>query len=174
MNEEKQTTVELIDIPELVSIPQKFSTGPVMGRFLSALRDEKKILANKCPQCGRTQLPPRIVCADCNIEVPDDNWVEVGPGGYVTIFDVTFIPTLNPLTGKMREVPYTTCSIILDGGDASLMHFLDETDPKKIKMFNRVEAVFRPDGERSGSVLDILHFHVIPGEVQEVNHAMGF
>ena len=174
MNEQAKPTVELIDIPELVSITGRFPTGPVMGRFLSSLRDDKKILANKCPKCGRTQLPPRIVCADCNVEVPDTNWIEVGPGGYLTIFDVTFIPTLNPLTGKMREVPYTTGSIVLDGGDATLMHFIDETDPKKIKMFNRVEAVFRPDGERTGGVLDILHFRLIPGQVQEVTHAMGF
>jgi uncharacterized OB-fold protein len=166
MKEEQDKSVELIDVPMLCSIPQRFSTGETMGKFLSTLRDEKKILGNKCPSCGRTQIPPRIVCAECHVEVHD--WIELGPGGYVTSFDVVYVPTINPLTGKMREVPYTTCSIVLDNGDATLMHFLDETDPKKIKMGNRVEAVYRPDGERTGTVLDILYFHVIPGEVQEV------
>jgi uncharacterized OB-fold protein len=166
MNQEKEKSVELIDIPLLCSIPQRFSTGPTMGRFLATLRDEKKILGNKCPACGRTQIPPRIVCAECHVEV--NEWVELGPGGYVISYDVVYIPTLNPLTGKMREVPYTTASIILDGGDASVMQFLDETDPKKIQIGQRVEAVFRPDGERSGSVLDILYFRVIPGQVTEV------
>ena len=168
MNENKENKVELIEIPQLCSVPQSFSTGEVMGRFLSGLRDEKKIYANKCPQCGRTQIPPRIVCAECDVEVKE--WLEVGPGGYVTAFDVVYIPTLNPLTGKMREVPYTTSGIVLDNGDATLMHFLDETDPKKIQVGSRVEAVFRPDGERTGSVLDILYFRVIPGKVQEVNY----
>jgi hypothetical protein len=172
MSDESQKTVELIDVPELVSIPQSFATGPTMGRFLAALRDDKKILGNKCPACGRTQIPPRIVCAECNVEAHE--WLELGPGGYVTGYDIVSIPTLNPLTGKMREVPYNTGSIVLDGGDAALMHFIDETDPKKIKMFNRVEAVFRPDGERTGNVLDILYFRVIPGKVQEVSHGMGF
>lgn len=171
MSENNKKKVELVEVAELCSIPQKFSTGPVMGRFLSALKEEKKILGNRCPQCDRTQIPPRIVCAECNIEV--DNWVELGPGGYLTSFDVVYVPTLNPLTGKMREVPYTTGSIILDGGDAALMHFIDETDPKKIKLGNRVEAVYRPDNERTGSVLDIRYFRVIPGEVQEVTHGLG-
>ncbi|HUT55294.1 MAG TPA: Zn-ribbon domain-containing OB-fold protein [bacterium] len=171
MSDKPEKTVELIVVPELCSIPQTFSTGQTMGRFLTALRDEKKIMGNKCPQCGRTQIPPRIVCAECDVEVSE--WVELGPGGYVTSFDVVYIPTINPLTGKMREVPYTTTSIVLDNGDATLMHFLDETDPKKIKVGSRVEPVFRPDGERSGSVLDILYFRVIPGQVQEVKHAIS-
>jgi len=72
----------------------------------------------------------------------------------------------------MREVPYTTCSIVLDGGDAVLMHFLDESDPDKILLNNRVEAVFRPDGERTGSPLDIEYFRVIPGEVEDVDHEL--
>jgi hypothetical protein len=142
-----------------------------MGKFLTALRDEKKILGNKCGKCGRTQIPPRIVCAECDVEV--DQWIELGPGGYVTSFDVVYIPTLNPLTGKMREVPYTTASIVLDNSDCTLMHFLDENDPKKIKIGSRVEPVFRPDGERTGGVTDILYFRVIPGQVQEVKHELG-
>ena len=169
---EDKKNKELIDVPYLLSIPQSFSTGPVMGRFLAALRDEKKILGNRCPVCGRTQIPPRGVCAICDVESPE--WVELGPGGYVTTYDVVYVPTINPLTGKMREVPYTTCSIVLDNGDAAFMHFLDETDPDKIKIFNRVEAVFRPDKERTGSVLDIHYFRLIPGEIEEVSHELGF
>ncbi len=171
MGKSDRKDLELVELPQLCSIPQSFSTGPVMGRFLSALRDEKKILGNRCPVCGRTQIPPRIVCAECHVEVHE--WVELGPGGYLTAYDVVYVPTLNPLTGKMREVPYTTCSIVLDQGDATLMHFLDQTDPEKIKIGNRVEAVFRPDHERTGSVLDIQYFRIIPGEVVEVSHVLG-
>lgn len=172
MNKNQKEQIELVEVPQLISIPQSFSTGPVMGRFLAALRDEKKILGNRCPVCGRTQVPPRIVCAVCDVECPE--WVEVGPGGYLTSFDVVFVPTINPLTGKMREVPYTTCSIVLDNGDAAFMHFLDETDPKKIKVGQRVEAVFRPDHQRTGNVLDIHYFRLIPGEYVEVTHELSF
>lgn len=160
MSEEKKQ--ELIEIQELVSIPQKFSTGPTMGRFLSEIRDNKKIFANRCPKCGRTQLPPRIICAVCHCEV--DEWIELSTRGTVMSYDVTYVPTLNPLTGKMREVPYTTASILLDGGDATLMHYLDITDPKKLKVGMRAEAVFRPDEERTGTVLDIVYFKVLTEE----------
>lgn len=157
MGEEKKQ--DLIEITELISIPHKFSTGPTMGRFLSEIRDNKRILANKCPKCGRTQLPPRIVCAVCHIEVSE--WIELSTTGTITSYDVTFVPTLNPLTGKMREVPYTTASILLDGGDTTLMHFLDVTDPKKLKVGMRCQAVFAPDSERQGRVTDIIYFHVL-------------
>ena len=46
-----------------------------MGKFLNAFK-EKKILANKCPDCGRLQLPPREICAECVVRATD--WVEVG------------------------------------------------------------------------------------------------
>jgi len=157
---ETPTAQELIEIQELLSLPVIFSTGPTMGRFLAEIRDHKRIWANLCPKCGRTQLPPRIVCAECDVEVTE--WVELKPTGTLIVYDVIYVPTINPLTGKMREVPYTTSSIQLDGGDATIMHFLDETDPKKLRVGQRVEAVFRPDGERTGSVLDILYFHVLP------------
>jgi len=160
MANETQTAQELIEIQELLSLPVTFSTGPTMGRFLSEIRDHKRVWANKCGKCGRTQLPPRIVCAECNVAVTE--WVELKPAGQIVVFDVVYVPTINPLTGKMREVPYTTCSIKLDGGDSTIMHFLDETDPKKLRVGQRAEAVFRPDGERTGTVLDILYFHVIP------------
>ncbi|MCP4646336.1 MAG: hypothetical protein GY852_01205, partial [bacterium] len=71
---------ELIKHSVVLSIPQKFSTGPVMGKFLNTLK-EKKILANKCPECGRLQLPPREVCAECVVAAPE--FVEVGPEGII-------------------------------------------------------------------------------------------
>lgn len=153
---------ELIEITETMKLPLTLSTGPTMGRFLAEIRDRKRLWANRCPACGRTQLPPRIVCADCGVEAPE--WVELKPTGDLVTYDVVFVPTLNPITGKMREVPYTTCAVKLDGGDTTFMHFLDETDPKKLRVGLRVEAVFRPDGERTGSVLDIVHFRVLPGQ----------
>jgi uncharacterized OB-fold protein len=165
MAEEKKAGHELIEFPIKLSIPQHFATGPTMGRFLSEIRDNKKIMANKCPRCGRTQIPPRIVCAECHVECHE--WVQLEPRGVITTFDVTYVPTINPLTGKMREVPYTTGSVLLDGGDATLMHFFDVTDPEKIHVGQRCEAVFRPDQEREGKVTDILYFRVIPAEEEK-------
>ena len=63
----RKSDQELIVSRQILSIPQRFSTGPVMGRFLRELRDNQRIMANKCPKCGRHLLPPREVCAVCRV-----------------------------------------------------------------------------------------------------------
>ncbi|MEW5726174.1 MAG: SCP2 sterol-binding domain-containing protein, partial [Thermodesulfobacteriota bacterium] len=95
---EEEKKEELIRLSQVLSIPQRFATGPVMGRFLSVLKD-KKILANKCPRCGRLQLPPREVCAECRVRV--EEFVEVGPEGVLShSYDVAYYASPDPLTGE--------------------------------------------------------------------------
>lgn len=148
----------LIERQCTLSIPYKFSTGPYMGRFLREIKENKRFVANQCPQCGRTMLPPRIVCALCHVEAGE--WVGLSDQGSVISFDVVYIPTIHPMTGKMREVPYATANILLDGGDATIWHFLEEKDPAKIWIGMRVQAVFKEEG-RTGDITDILHFRTI-------------
>ena len=83
------------------------------GQVSAALRDEKKILANVCPRCGRSQLPPREVCAVCRVAVHD--FEEVGPEGLLRNFDVVYYASPDPVTGESREVPYASCYVELDG-----------------------------------------------------------
>jgi len=147
---------------QILEIPQRFATGPVMGRFLKELRDNKRIMANVCPECGRYQLPPREVCAICRVPVTE--FREVGPEGEISSFDLVYYASPDPLTGKARKAPYTTVNVLLDGveGKDTLWHLLDETDPKKIKRGLRVRAIFNE--ERTGSVTDISHFEIIEGQ----------
>ena len=150
---------ELIVDQRILRIPQRFATGPAMGRFLAELRDNKRIMANRCPQCGRHQLPPREVCAVCRCEATI--WEEVGPEGEMTSFDLVYFASPDPLTGAIRETPYTTCNVLLDGcqGNDTLWHELNETDPAKIKRGIRVRAVFNE--VRAGSIKDIKYFEII-------------
>lgn len=46
-----------------------------------------------------------------------------------------------------------------DGADNTFPHFLEETDWKKIKIGQRVEAVF--EETRRGHLLDIKHFRLV-------------
>jgi len=161
MNEEAKKDEGLIHVSYLMSIPERFATGPVMGRFLLGMKDGK-IVANHCPKCGRTQIPARLVCAVCMVEATE--WREVGPEGVLVRYDIVFVPSINPLTGKMREIPYTTANIRLDGtvGDDTFWHLLSETDPKKLWVGMRVRPVWRDD--REGKIYDIVHFEPIPGQ----------
>jgi len=149
---------ELIVKKQVLSIPQRFSTGPVMGKFLNALK-EKKILANKCPKCGRLQLPPREVCAECVVRA--DEWVEVGPEGVITIADIAYYASPDPLTGESRETPYVAAHFLLDGckGHETLWHELKPEDIDKCQKGARVRPVWNE--KRVGAITDIKYFEVI-------------
>jgi long-chain acyl-CoA synthetase len=149
---------ELIRLSQILSIPQRFSTGPVMGRFLNGLK-AKKILANKCPKCGRLQLPPREVCAECVVRVTE--FVEVGPEGVLATPDITYYASPDPLTGETRETPYIAAHFLLDGckGHETFWHELKPSDIDKAKRGVRVRPVWNE--HRIGAVTDIKYFEVI-------------
>ena len=75
---------ELITLKKTISVNQRFATGPVFGKFLKGLKN-KKIMAIKCPVCGRLQSPPRESCAICRVR--NDEWVEIGPKGEMRLME---------------------------------------------------------------------------------------
>jgi uncharacterized OB-fold protein len=156
---EKKPGPELIVSRHILSIPQRFSTGPAMGRFLLELRDNRRIMANRCPKCGRHQLPPREVCAVCRVEATE--WDELGPEGTVRDFDVVFYASPDPLTGETRHTPYVACWVDLDRtqGDAPLWHLLHAPDLSEVRRGLRVRTVFSE--QRHGAMEDIKHFEII-------------
>jgi long-chain acyl-CoA synthetase len=149
---------ELIRLSQVLSIPQRFATGPVMGKFLKTFK-EKKILANKCPQCKRLQLPPREICAECRVRAGE--FVEVGPEGVITIADITYYASPDPLSGESRETPYISAHFLLDGckGHETLWHELNPADIDKAKAGTRVRPVWSEN--RVGAITDIKYFEVI-------------
>jgi len=149
---------ELLRLNQVISIPQRFATGPVMGKFLKAFK-EKKILANQCPSCNRLQLPPREVCAECKVRA--DQWVEVGPGGVIASPDITYYASPDPLTGESRETPYITAHFLLDGcrGHETLWHELVTDDFSKVKRGVRVRPVWNE--KRIGAITDIKYFEIV-------------
>jgi len=149
---------ELLVKRQILSIPQKFSTGPVMGKFLNAFK-EKKIMANKCPECGRLQVPPREVCAECVVRC--DEWVEVGPEGVLSIADITYYASPDPLTGETRETPYVSAHFLLDGckDHETMWHELKPSDRDRAVRGVRVRPVWNE--ERVGAITDIKYFEII-------------
>ena len=81
-------------------------------------------------------------------------------GGSFCGFTVVKFPFIDPSTGKQKEpLPYTGAWIRLDGADTDFMHFLKETDEKKLKVGMRVEAVYKEKLE--GDIKDIEYFRVV-------------
>jgi uncharacterized OB-fold protein len=151
--------VPSIRIPGRWDIPYNYAAGAAASRFFTELKESKRILATRCPRCHRTLVPPRSFCERDFVRC--DEWVEVGPGGEVASFTVTF----EQFAG-LKEPPYVIALIKLDGSTTSLAHFLGEVDARdphklfaQVKAGLRVEAVFRK--ERRGNILDIEYFRPV-------------
>lgn len=154
---EKLGTKELISISVINSIDHRFATGPHMGKWFEGLKD-KKFIASKCPACGRIQVPPREVCAECVVR--SDEYVEVGPKATIANIDVVYYASPDPLSGQVRKTPYATLYLWMDGstpGEA----FTFDLDPKDIPRAKRDVRV-RPvwNEVRTGSVNDLLYFEI--------------
>jgi hypothetical protein len=145
---------ELIRVPITMNLQWNYAAGRYFSRLFQALKNEGKILAVKCSRCGRVYLPPRPVCGNCFAEMQE--WVEVSHQGTVRAFTVVHIPFLDPSTGQPRAVPFGMALIQLDGADTTLNHYLGGIELTKLRIGQRVEAVFRQ--ERQGTMSDILYF----------------
>ena len=153
-------TGELLELVIPLDLRYQWSAGPHLGTFLRRLK-EGRIMANRCPECGRLQLPPTPVCGRCHIEMGKD-WVELSHQGTVISHSLVVDPMYDAGIGEMRPVPYITAAIVLDGGPyVAFFHRLEETDPDKVAVGMRVQAVFKPPQEREGSMEDIIHFRSI-------------
>jgi uncharacterized OB-fold protein/putative sterol carrier protein len=161
--EEEEEEQELLVLKKVISVNQRFPTGPAMGKFLNGLK-QKKIIANKCPDCGRTQVPPREVCATCRVRC--EEFFEVGPKGNVRLLDTAYYASPDPLTGETRETPYGLCYIRLDGCDIQdvFAHFIrdDQLDQIKMGWNEKKGTIVRPvwAEERTGKVADIKYFEI--------------
>jgi hypothetical protein len=130
-----------------------YTAGTIRSRFLTEIRDNKKIVGTKCPNCDMVWVPARSTCVKCFAGLKE--FVEVGNTGTVTT---------HTLINAFREFyplkpPFIFGIIQLDGADTGLVHLIGEVNPEKVKIGMRVKAVFKE--ERIGSILDIKYFKPI-------------
>ncbi len=129
-----------------LEFPYKRSLGPVLGTFLTGLRDGK-ILAVRT-ESGRVLAPPLEYDPETGEATPDD-WTEVGPSGVVRGF--TWVPDPGPKQPLDRAFAWAL--VQLDGADTSLLHALDAGAMDRIHMGMRVRP--RWAAERQGHITDI-------------------
>lgn len=138
-----------------IKVPYSWSVGETGSRFLHALRDEKKILANKCPKTGQIFCPPKLN-SPYTLE-PISEWLELAGTGSV----VSFTRRRYPSAAAPAGANDIYALIRLDGATQALLHFLGEVEFPHVKVGMRVEPVFR--AERQGHILDIQYFRPIKG-----------
>lgn len=137
--------------------PFEWSIGQYGSKFLTELRDNKRLVGIRCPSCGKVFVPIRKVCGECF--VPMEELVPLSGEGSLETYTVLNFGFVDPETGRRKPVPYTWAFIKLDGTDNTFIHYVNETDLNKLSIGLRVRAVF--EEERRGSLLDIKHFETI-------------
>lgn len=139
------------------SINQRYATGPIMGKWFKGLK-KKIFYGTKCPKCGRVQVLPREICAECRVRSED--FVEVGPNATVSYIDIVYYASPDPLTGKVRETPYAGLFMVLDGSspEESFSHELNPKDIDRIKPGMKIRPVWAK--ERTGSYTDLMYFEI--------------
>ena len=159
----KKSQEKIFEIKWKTDLPYRYSMGKLAVKFFEELKENKKIMGSKCSKCGRVNFPPRAVCADCMVEMTINDMVELPPKGTLEGFTVVNYPFTDPNTGGMRPFPYGYGLFKLDGADTYTMHFVNETDVTKMKIGQRVEAVFNEEliGDLTA---DIPYFNIVKEE----------
>jgi uncharacterized protein len=126
------------------------STGPMIGAFLTGLRDRK--ITGVRGVDGRVLVP----AIDYDPVTSDDltELVEVADVGTVA----TWSWNDTPREGQPLTHPFAWALIALDGADTSMLAAVDAGEASKISTGARVKA--RWADERVGSIRDLICFEV--------------
>jgi len=132
-------------------LPYHYVAGDNRARFMRALKD-KQFIGSKCSKSGKVFVAP--VPNSPETFAPCNEFVELADRGVVTTFCIVNIPVI----GRDLQLPYVAASVALDGAAVSIFGAVQECKPEDVHMGMRVVAVWKPDGERTGSFDDVLYF----------------
>lgn len=144
-----------------LALPYTYFAGRVGSRFITAIRDQKKIMGVRCDKCQKVFIPPRQTCERCFSDL-HEQWVELQNTGVVTNFTVVRYNDKH----LPRPAPFILAMVKLDGADTPFVHILEGIEPEKVTLGMRVEAVFAP--QTTQTILDIDHFVPVKERVQVV------
>src|SRR5438045_1349212 len=151
---------QVLEAPYVLEYTYQRSTGPVIGRFLGALRDRR--LEGVRGARGRVLMPPLEY--DPEDGSPAGEPVAVGPGGVVTTWAWVDAPRrFHPLAR-----PFAWALVKLDGADTAMLHAVDAA---KESMQIGMRVVPRWRDVRVGSIRDLECF--VPGETAEIGAETG-
>jgi len=149
-----------LQAPVTVAFDYTRSTGPVIGRFLSGLRDG--VVVGGRTSSGDVVVPPLEF--DPVTHEATTEFVEVSSIGTVTSW--TWVP--EPVKDQPFDRPFAFALVTLDGADVPLLHALDVSSPDDVSTGMRVRV--RWATERVGHISDIACFEPLaPGEAETPN-----
>lgn len=137
-----------LSAPVTVAFDYTRSTGPVVGRFLTGLREGQVVGARTSD--GRVVVPPPEFDPVSHEAVTD--FVEVASTGTVTSW--TWVS--EPVRGQPFDRPFAFALVTLDGADTPFLHALDVSSPDQVSTGMRVQVRWATD--RVGAITDIACF----------------
>jgi uncharacterized OB-fold protein len=144
----ESAAVEVLSAPLVIEYPFKRTTGPVIGAFLTGLRE--RVLLGIRGSDGRVIVPP----AESDPVTGEDlgELVEVGPGGVVT----TWAWVHHPHPQHPLDRPFAWALVRLDGADTAMLHVVDAGSVDAMHSGMRVTPRWRHD--REGAIGDLACF----------------
>ena len=127
------------------------STGPVVGRFLTELRD-RNIVGIKASD-GRVVVPPMEYDPDTAEQLSE--FVEVGQEGEI----VSWAWISQPREAHPSDQPFAWAMIKLDGADVPMIHWVRAAAESDMATGARVKAVWAE--ETIGFITDINGFELV-------------
>lgn len=139
---------------EPVEMDYTRSPGKLLGKFFASLRDEGIIKGIRCSHCSSVFVPPQQYCPLCTSKM--SNLIPMPQEA--TIASFTIVKKDAPFTEW--KAPFTYVAVKYDATHSTFWHRLKETE--NVNIGDKIQAVFKPESEREGSLLDILYFEKIP------------
>ncbi len=132
----------------------RHSTGETVGRFLAGLKEQKTIWGQRV--AGQGVVVPPLGYSELDAHSCGE-WVAVQDTGVITAAAIVHEPiaSLHPF-----EQPFAFILVKLDGADTALAHVVRD-DLARVRVGARVQAEWKADADRVGSVLDIAAFRVV-------------
>jgi uncharacterized protein len=143
---------EVLSAPHSMEFPYTRSTGPMIGAFLTGLRDRRVL--GVTDSAGRVVVPPPEYDVVTAAPLPHDQLVEVGPEGVVASWSWNPVPR----AGQPFDRPFAWALVRFDGADTGLLHALD-APREQIETGMRVRV--RWADETSGLISDIACFEPV-------------
>ena len=152
------TTEAPLSAPLEVGFDYTRSLGPVLSRFMTALRDGR--VEGVRGSDGRVLVPPAEYDPVTSQALTEP--VAVADEGVVDSW--SWMPT--PMAGQPLAQPFAWALVRLDGADTAMLHAVDAGSPDRMRTGMRVRV--RWAAERVGSITDIACFEPVDRSVRAI------
>ena len=142
-------STDVLESPFVLEYEYKRSLGPIIGRFLTGLRERR--IEGVRTRTGRVLVPPTEY--DPETGDPVEDWVELGQQGEVITW--TWVSAPRPTHPLQR--PFAWALVRLDGAHSAMIHAVDAP---QATMATGLRVRVRWRDETVGSIRDIACFEV--------------